>query len=143
MGGLALNTESRYMYNYHKKILASDNTVITRLFMEHNFFTMLGTRLFATALPYSLCTHFRLKQKRISRHTRKNNVPEMTDLLQYLPMLDIFAGRALISFPSTRIMYIITFAEVYSIKITIILSTETEMTHAACTSLMCQHFKTK
>ena len=65
------------------------------MLLERNFLTILDIRLFANAHLLSLYTYFRLKEMRLSRQKRKNNVPEITDLLRYWPMLEIFGGKAL------------------------------------------------
>ena len=50
---------------------------------ERLFFTILDIRLFETAHPLPQCTY-----NGFSRQMRKNNVSEMTDLLQYWPILE-------------------------------------------------------
>ena len=78
-----------------QKFLTSANIVLNRLFPEPYIITFFCIRLFATVHPLSLRTHFRLNLKRISRHTRNNNIPEMTDLLRCWSKLEIFGWNEL------------------------------------------------
>ena len=83
-----------YIQLYKIKILTSDNIIINRLY-PLIIFTILGILLFAIADPLSLFTYFRLRQKWIFATGAKNIVSEITDLLQYWPMIAVFGGKTL------------------------------------------------
>ena len=76
-----------------QKFLTLANIVINQLFPgKIIFFTIFGIQLFAICPPLSLCTYFRLKQKWIFITI---NALDITDLLQYWLMVEIFDWKAL------------------------------------------------
>ena len=77
---------------FRQKILTSDNIVINRLFPERYFSRLYMSRKYMSVLTGSKYIAIKnvLLQINECPRLRKINVPKMTDLLRYLPMLDIF-----------------------------------------------------
>ena len=78
----------------HQKNLISANIVINLLCNDHYFLYLAFDYCNHSSL--SLCTYFQLKQKWIfATNMNKNNILEITDLLLYWLMLEIFNRKAL------------------------------------------------
>ena len=83
-------------YAFPPTILKSVNIAINRLFPERSFLRILCIRLLPPIMLYRYMYLLPVKTEIDSRdrETRINLVPEITDLLRYLPTFEIFGEKA-------------------------------------------------